>query len=150
MTIHRIIPLAAAVLCLSLAACQWIDPRPSARAPSAPADSYRVASFEFATGSGPSQTIRGASVTPAFFQAANVPPILGRRFVAEEHKPLGSQVVTISYRFWQRSLKGDRGVIGTTIRLNGRAYTIVGVMPREFDLPPGTDLWLPAVDQTAQ
>jgi MacB-like periplasmic core domain len=144
MTIRRIIPLVAVVLCLSIAACQWIDPRPSTPAPSAPADSYRVASFEFDSGSGATQTIRGASFTPAFFQAANVPPILGRRFMPEE--PLGSQVVTISYRFWQRSFKGDPACLGTTIRLIGRAYAIVGVMPREFDLPPGTDLWLSAVN----
>jgi putative ABC transport system permease protein len=60
-------------------------------------------------------------------------PIAGRHFTAEEDRPKGPRLALVSESLWQRSLGGDRGVIGSTIRLDELPYTIVGVVPDTAD-----------------
>jgi MacB-like periplasmic core domain len=129
------------VLCLlSMAACQ--QPVPTA-AP--PADSYRVDNFTLAS-DGNTQTVRGASVTPAFFQSVLTPPFLGRLFAPEEYKSGRAPLVVLHHRFWAQRFKSDPTAIGKALQLNGKDFTIVGVMPPTFDLPSGVDLWVPQPD----
>ena len=113
-----------------------------ATVPSPPTTSYQVSSFELQE-SGSSQQVRGASVTPVFFQTAKTPTMLGRGFLPGEYGSSGQQVVMLSHRFWQQRFGGDPRVIGTTMRLNGQAFTVIGIMPTTFDVPSGVDLWLP-------
>jgi len=133
-------PAVAVVLgCIFMAAC--VQTR-EANVPTPPAASFQVGSFDLQQ-SGSSQKLRGASVTPVFFQTASTPTFLGRGFLPGEYGSSGQQVVMLSHRFWQQRFAGDPRIIGSTMRLNGQAFTVVGVMPTTFDFPSGVDIWVP-------
>jgi putative ABC transport system permease protein len=79
-------------------------------------------------------------VSPDFFDALGMKPVLGRAYRREEFNVDGEQVV-ISYGFWQRQFGGDPAVLGRTIYLNHGPHEIIGVMPRTADLFSDTDVW---------
>lgn len=135
------VPLALAAIfgCILIGGC--VQTR-QANVPSPPASSYQLDSFELQE-SGSSQKVRGASVTPVFFQTAKMPTLLGRGFLPEEYSSGGQQVVMVSHHLWQQRFGGDPRIIGTTLRLNGQAFTVVGIMPTTFDVPSGVDIWVP-------
>jgi predicted permease len=85
------------------------------------------------------------SVTPNFFSALGVKPVLGRDFVDGEDKPDGPHVVILSDAFWRSGFGARPDVVGTSIRLDGKSVTIVGVLPREFEFALGnsSQLWVP-------
>lgn len=89
---------------------------------------------------------QGSIVTGNFFRVLGVRPALGRFFIADEDgAPSAHPVVVISHGFWAAQLGGDSSVIGRTVRLNGYAFTVVGVAPPEFRGPLGllrTDAWV--------
>ncbi len=69
---------------------------------------------------------------------------LGRALVEADDDPGAANVAVLSDRFWRRVYRGDPGVVGRTIRLSDQPYTIVGVMPREFEFGYSNfDLWIP-------
>jgi putative ABC transport system permease protein len=92
----------------------------------------------------------GWMVSPGFFALWNVPPILGRTFakdeavpVDEQQKPVRDAVIVISHSWWKSLFGGDPGVVGRTIELSGRHFTVIGVMPRHFQFPyGGTKFWI--------
>lgn len=94
-----------------------------------------------------SEVVRGELVSSDYFDVLRVQPVLGRGFLPEEERTLGTQpVVVISYGFWQSRLNGDPNIIGQTITLNRQQYTVIGVAPAGFNgimeiFPSG--LWLP-------
>src|SRR3954470_6109415 len=75
----------------------------------------------------------------AFFDLLGVPPLVGRTFTARD----ADAVAVIGEEFWRRQLQGDSAVLGRTVLLDDRSYTIVGVMPREFQFPYGSASLLP-------
>jgi putative ABC transport system permease protein len=95
------------------------------------------------TGQGEPERIQGRQVSAAFFSTLGVAPIIGRDFTPEEDQPGKEFVAILSYGLWQRSFGGDQNVLGRTITLDGRAYSIVGVMPASFNLYEGDELWTP-------
>ncbi len=78
------------------------------------------------------ENIRGQAVSPNFLSMMGVRPILGRDFVASEEKAGTAPVVLLGYPLWQSHFGGDSGAVGRTITLDGRPYTIVGVLPPGF------------------
>jgi predicted permease len=86
----------------------------------------------------------GQYVTPSYFHALGVAPVLGRAFT-EEDATLGKEkFVILSYGLWKEMFAGDRAVVGKTIRLSGVPYEIVGVMPETFrPLDSKSRLWIP-------
>jgi predicted permease len=75
----------------------------------------------------------GMMVSGNFFQALRVEPQLGRGFRADEDRVPGRDaVVVLGPDFWRHEFAGDAGVVGKTIRLNGTAFTVIGVAPDEF------------------
>src|SRR3712207_5384331 len=96
--------------CLSMFACR---PSGSQRDyPAPPSDSYRTESLPLTT-EGASNPIRVAFVTPAFFQAVRSMPLMGRSFIAEEHRSKNRDgVVIISHALWQQRFGSDRSLIG--------------------------------------
>jgi putative ABC transport system permease protein len=94
--------------------------------------------------------IGAALVTPNLFGVLGVSPILGRTFTDDEAQASPATVVVLSYGLWQRRFAGE-DVIGRTIQINGVGRRVVGVMPRNFQLPTDyvieaeepTTLWLP-------
>ena len=81
-------------------------------------------------------------VTSTFFATLGVQPLVGRTFSPEEGKPNGPRAAVLSHPLWQRQF-GGRDMLGVTIRLNQKPYTIVGVMPPGFSFPNESDLWIP-------
>ena len=84
-----------------------------------------------------------AYVSEEFFKVIGLQPKLGRTFNTEEEKPGGAPAVIISDRLWQHAFGRDAGVLGKTIKLHDRGFTIVGVMPGEMNSPQDTDVWFP-------
>lgn len=83
-------------------------------------------------------------VNAGMFRLLGVQPFLGRDFRPEEDQP-GHYVATISNKLWRTYLNSDRNVIGRSLTLNGRSFTIVGVMPPGFQFPitsDARDVWL--------
>jgi predicted permease len=82
-------------------------------------------------------------VSADFFRVLGVKPYVGRTFSEGEDKPGAGHFAVVSYALWQRLFHGDPGVVGRGIALNAADYTILGVMPADFDFPLGADLWTP-------
>jgi predicted permease len=70
-----------------------------------------------------------------FFQVFGVKPLLGRTFEEGENLDGKNDIVVLSYEVWQRYFDGDRGVLNQSVKLDGRASTIIGVMPAGFRFP---------------
>jgi putative ABC transport system permease protein len=108
-------------------------------------------SRDFTGGTEP-EVLFGVQVTPGFFDAIGMPPMIGRGFQPDDYVQGGRRAVVISYGFWQSRLNGDPNIINKTISLDNQAWTIVGVMPRAFApqlLPrPGElTVWTPKIVQ---
>jgi putative ABC transport system permease protein len=86
--------------------------------------------------------VRGASVTPAFFEVFGLPPQAGRALDPAIDTPDGERAVVLGHAFWSSRFAADPAVVGKSLELNGDAYTVVGVMPPGFDYPDGTQLWV--------
>ena len=108
---------------------------------------YIDASYEVSGGATPEQ-VNGARFTAGVFPTLGVSPILGRTFTQKEedaHEP----IAVISYGLWLNRYHRDPHVIGNSIILDRKAYSIIGVMPRSFDFPPTAgyldraQLWVP-------
>ncbi len=87
--------------------------------------------------------LTGEMVTAGFFTTLGVGPRIGRAFRPEEEKA-GHEVVILSHRLWQTVFQSDPKILGRLITLDGRGYTVVGVMPAGFHFPietPPVELW---------
>jgi putative ABC transport system permease protein len=86
-------------------------------------------------------------VTGGLLPMLGVAPAQGRPLGPQDDSPNAPQTAVISYGLWQRAFGGEASVLGRDIRLNGRACTVVGIMPRGFAFPPGEldppELWVP-------
>jgi putative ABC transport system permease protein len=101
------------------------------------------------TGDGPPVRLQGSFVSANFFDVLGVRPILGRTFRPEENEPGKDAVVILSRAVWVQRFGGDSNIIGRTIRLDGVAHTVVGVMPPTVVYPAERELWVPfAYDET--
>ncbi len=89
------------------------------------------------------QSGQAGFISANFFPLMGVSPVLGRVFGEAEEKRR-EPVAVLSSAVWERYFGREPGVLGRTIEVDGRAFTIIGVMPREFRFPaPETLLWLP-------
>ena len=94
-------------------------------------------------GRGEPERIRGALIMADYLTTLGVNPILGRSLTLEEDQPGGPAVAMMGYGLWQKHFGGDTRVIGEKLNLEGRSYTVIGVMPPDFDLPEAAEIWLP-------
>src|SRR5882672_5452559 len=105
---------------------------------------FRQLRYAFA---GADQPINVPSVraTPNLFEVLGSSAVLGRTFTQEEGRPGADRVAILSRAFWQRHFGGSPSVLDRTIQLDAQPYTVVGVMPAEFDFPPSgrIDIWTP-------
>jgi len=86
---------------------------------------------------------RAALVTSRLFDMLGTAPALGRAFIDEDDRPGAKPVAILSDDAWRRRYEGDRGVLGRSVRIDGQAYTIVGVMPPRFGFPFTQQIWIP-------
>jgi putative ABC transport system permease protein len=94
-------------------------------------------------GDGEPEAIRSWVVSPGFFEALGTKALLGRTFLPEEYQPGSSPVVVVGYRWWQRHFGDDQSLVGQKLTLNNQPATVVGIMPPEFEYPPGREFWGP-------
>ena len=81
---------------------------------------------------GNAQRVTGAQVTRDMLDVLGLKPLIGRNFSVDEDKPGGAKVVLLNYGLWQRMFQGDRNVLGRVLKLDEEAYTVIGVLPRDF------------------
>jgi predicted permease len=89
------------------------------------------------------QRYTGAYVTEDFLRILGTSPIMGRDFTAADNQPNAAKVAIIGHALWQRDFGGASDIIGKGFRLNGKAATVIGVMPRGFAFPTNEELWIP-------
>jgi predicted permease len=100
------------------------------------------------TGAGEAEHIRGEMVSADFFPTLGVNPGLGRWFSSEEDRTGGAPVVVLSAGFWKRKFGSAGDILGKRIELNGKGYTIIGVVPASFRLrmqsfPENNEVYIP-------
>src|SRR6184192_2766455 len=93
------------------------------------------------------QRYTGGYVTEDFFKILGVSPIMGRDFTAEDDKPGAEKVAILGHEVWKRYFGGDPNIVGQGIRINGKAATIIGVMPPNFKFPQAEELWTPLYNE---
>jgi putative ABC transport system permease protein len=101
---------------------------------------YSSGAFSLSGGSEPVRT-QGAVVSYGFFNTLGVAPIVGRTFQPEEDRAGSAPVIVVSYNFWQRYLGGDPNLSSKTLTFFGQPHQVIGVMPRGFQFPAGTEVW---------
>jgi putative ABC transport system permease protein len=96
------------------------------------------------TDHGEPESVSGFRIQGDYFKIIGIQPQLGRLFMPEEHEPGGELVALLSHKLWQRRFGGDPKIVGEKIRINGRSYEIVGVMPPGCTHPLAqSELWTP-------
>jgi putative ABC transport system permease protein len=83
----------------------------------------------------PAERLRGLKTSMDFFTALGVPPVLGRTYTPNDEVAGQDQLVVLSHSFWQRRFASDPGIVGRTIRIDGKTMTVLGVMPPNFAYP---------------
>ncbi len=92
-----------------------------------------------------SEQLNTIVISANFFDVLGVRPLLGRVFQSDADLAGGEKTVLLSYGGWQKRFGGDPNVVGRTVTLNGQAYSIAGVLPRNFQFAPSrsSDFWMP-------
>ncbi|MCP3098036.1 ABC transporter permease [Myxococcus sp. K15C18031901] len=106
------------------------------------------------TGDGTPERLRAASVSSNFFQVLGVAPALGTTFQATGEDTGPRQVAVLGHALWKNRFAADAHIVGRQVRLDGRSYEVLGVMPEHFQLPAvgptrttpteAPQLWIPA------
>ena len=98
-----------------------------------------IAAFDYVdlnlTGGEMPERVQGSVVAPSLFPLLGIQPIKGRTFAANESEQGRDDVVVISARLWGRRFNSDPAVLNSKILLDGRSYTVAGIMPASFDFP---------------
>lgn len=89
------------------------------------------------------QKVRGALVSAEFFNVIGLSPIIGRTFSAEEDQVGKGDVVVLRESLWQRDFGGNPDVLGKPITLDGKNYTVIGVLPNDAITPSRVEFWAP-------
>ena len=105
---------------------------------------FRQLRYAFA-GNGEPLDVPSVRGTANLFGVLRAHAALGRTFSAAEGVPGADRVAVLSQSFWQRHFGGSAGAVGRIVQLDAQPYTVIGVMPAEFDFPPGAhaDVWTP-------
>ena len=82
--------------------------------------------------------LRGMQVTAGFFRLLGYQPLFGREFELDDELPGRNEVVVLSHGLWMRRFDGDASIIGRSVRLSGRTFRVVGVLPPDFQHVGGT------------
>ena len=104
----------------------------------------RILDFNL-TGDGEPEKVYAYGVTSNFFSLLGVEPALGRTLAADDDRADAGKVAVLSYPLWQSRYGGEKGIVGRDILLDDEKYSVVGVMPRGFQvLDPDVRIWVPA------
>jgi putative ABC transport system permease protein len=89
------------------------------------------------------EQVHGIHVTSNYFRLFGAPILLGRTFDRTEDRANGPKVVVLSYGLWRRRFSSDNDVVGRTISLDKKSYTVIGVTAESFHSEPEAQLWIP-------
>ena len=104
---------------------------------------YDAGSASLTDGASP-ERVTSAGATASLFSVLRATPARGRVFVEGDEHPGAEPIVILSDALWRRRFGGDPAVVGKSLRVDGVARQVVGVMPPSFRFPePDTELWLP-------
>ncbi len=95
------------------------------------------------TGYGEAERIPTGQVSADLFAALRVNAAIGRVFTNEEDKPGGTPVVVLTYGLWQRRFGGQMSILNQALTLNGKSYTVIGVMPQGYLYPSRVEMFVP-------
>jgi len=98
-------------------------------------EAWGYSSYQLSTPAGV-QPVPGVRVTDGFFRTLGVTPILGRDFYSGESTPSAPHTVLIAYSTWKTRFNGDPNILGKPVTLSDTSYTIIGVLPPEFQFAP--------------
>jgi predicted permease len=93
----------------------------------------------------PPERIRGARITTGMFSMIQTPAVMGRGFNGSDGQAGAETVVLLGNKVWGSRYGSDPGVVGRSVRVNGKPATIVGIMPADFRFPNNEDFWMPLV-----
>jgi predicted permease len=89
------------------------------------------------------ESLRVARVSGGFFETLGVTPMLGRLFTTPDDTPAAPRTVVLPYGTWKRFFGGRTDVLGESITLDNNAYTVIGILPRDFQFAPrAAELWV--------
>jgi putative ABC transport system permease protein len=110
---------------------------------------YQYAGLSLSAGADP-VPITGAAVSSDFFSVLRTQVDKGRTFSPDEEQPGRDQVVVLSQGLWRRTFGANPNLIGQTVTLNSRSYTVIGIMPAGFEFPLEAELWVPLAWDAAE
>lgn len=107
-------------------------------------EAYAGTGFLMKTPNG-SEPVTAAKVSAGFFRVLGVKPYLGRDFTANEDQPGAAKTVMLTYGAWQQRFGGRTDAVGQAVSLDGELYTVIGVLPQNFEFAPrnSAELWTP-------
>jgi predicted permease len=104
---------------------------------------YNSESFHVES-NGQAALVKGETVTPSVFDVLGVKPLLGETFSSTATEQARGHKLVLSYRFWQRHFGGAADIIGKHVRIAGKVYSVLGVMPESFAFPDrSVKMWAP-------
>jgi putative ABC transport system permease protein len=95
------------------------------------------------TGNREPEKVQGLDVTANFFELLGVQPKMGRTFLPEEEQPGKDQEIILSYGLWERRYASDPNILNKIVKVDGKSFTIIGVMDKGFDFPMPAEAWMP-------
>ncbi len=87
------------------------------------------------------QRVRAIDVTDGFFDVLGARPIIGRGFQPGEDRPGGERLAVIGHELWRSRYNSDPNILGKAVALDGRSYSVIGVMSPGFNYPNATEVW---------
>ena len=103
------------------------------------------------------ERVTGVRVSTDILTLLGTTPVLGRNFVPEEEQPAKAAVALVSHGLWQRRYSGDPRLIGQAIIIDGKSYTVIGILPEWLKQPgitlgnlSGPDVWIPVVPAASE
>src|SRR5215207_2777394 len=111
---------------------------------------YQYAGLSMSGGGGDPVPVTGAAVSSDFFSVLRTQADRGRTFSPDEEQQGRDQVVVLGHGLWQRAFGADPNLVGRTVNLNSRTFTVVGIMPAGFEFPAEAELWVPLAWDAAE
>ncbi|MEO8426416.1 MAG: ABC transporter permease [Verrucomicrobiota bacterium] len=102
------------------------------------------------TGDGDPLRLRGSRISAEALVALRVQPTMGRLFREDEDKPGAPPVLLLSHKLWSSRFGGASDILNRSVTLDGRVWTVIGVMPPDFVFPGQLDIWVPVGSMSAE
>ncbi len=102
------------------------------------------------TGGTEAEPVDVTAVSKDFFPLLGIAPAMGRVFRPDEMDAGHAAVAVVSHGFWERRMGSPSNPAGRTVSLDGHSYTVIGVMPADFDFPLENEIWIPLALSTAE